>query len=154
MHVSFLTNKKMVKLLPWIDPKKLDWRHILKDYGHIPAIRKLGEIHAPKPLPKPSTGYTTAERTMAACENFVPYLEKFPHEFNSINWKWFSTNPAAIHILEQHQDKIDYVSLSRNPAIFYKEHKMPPQFKRELIETVFHPDRVEKMGGTEWLECV
>ena len=65
-----------------------------------------------------------------------------------------STNPAAIHILEQHQDKIDYVSLSRNPAIFYKEHKMPPQFKKELIETVFHPDRHKKMGGPEWLECV
>jgi hypothetical protein len=144
----------MVKLLPWIDPKKLDWRHILKDYGRIPEIRKLGEIHAPKPLPKPYTGYTTAARTMCACENFVPYLEKFPREFDSINWKWFSTNPAAIHILEQHQDKIDYVGLSRNPAIFYKEHKMPPQIKRELISTVFHPDRIKRMGGTEWLECM
>jgi hypothetical protein len=146
------TVRNMVKrLLPWIDPKKLDWRYILKAYGRIPSIRKLGEIHAPKPLPKPFTKYM---RTMYACENFVPHLEKFPHVFYTIDWRFFSTNPAAIHILEQNQDKIDYIFLSQNPAIFYEERHQPPPFEKELIATVFHPDRVKKMGGMEWLECV
>ena len=62
-------------------------------------------------------------------------------------------NPAAIHLLEANKDKIDWWNLSRNPFIF--EEITPPPFKQELIETVFHPDRVfGKMGGVEWLECM
>lgn len=143
----------MVKrVLPWIDLTRLDWRHILMVYGHIPSIRKLGEIHAPKPLPKPYTGYMM---TMSASPNFVTHLEKFPHALDSVDWRSFSSNPAAIHILEQNRDKIDYIFLSRNPSIFYEERQFrPPPFKKELIATVFHPDRVLKMGGLEWLECI
>jgi len=55
--------------------------------------------------------------------------------------------------LEANKDKIDWLGLSRNPSIF--EDITPPPFKQELIETVFHPDRVfGKMGGVEWLECM
>ena len=144
----------MVKrFLPWIDLSRLDWRHILAVHGHIPSIRKLGEIHAPKPLPKPYVGYKRL--TQCASPYFVTHLEKFPHELDDIDWMSFSYNPAAIHILEQNQDNIDYVFLSRNLAIFYEERQIkPPPFKKELIATVFHPDRVRKMGGPEWLECI
>jgi hypothetical protein len=110
----------------------------------------LGEIHAQKPLPKPYTGYMI---TQCASPYFVTHLEKFPRDLDNIDWRSFSYNPAAIHILEQTQDKIDYIYLSRNPAIFYEERQIrPPPFKKELISTVFHPNRVMKMGGPEWLE--
>lgn len=67
-------------------------------------------------------------------------------------WTMLSKNPAAIHILKANQDKISWMHLSCNPAIFEPE---VPVFKQELIENVFNPSRVfEKMGGIEWLECM
>jgi hypothetical protein len=55
-------------------------------------------------------------------------------------------------VLEVKPDKINWKWLSLNPAIF--EEIKPPVFKEELIQTVFEPKRVWRMGGPEWLECV
>jgi hypothetical protein len=49
-------------------------------------------------------------------------------------------------------EKIDWVFLSCNPAIF--EEIKPPPFKEELIQAVFDPKRVWRMGGPDWLEAV
>ena len=80
----------------------------------------------------------------------IDFLEANP---DKIDREGLALNPAAIHLLEANPDKIDWWNLSRNPFIF--EEITPPPFKQELIETVFHPDRVfGKMGGVEWLECM
>ena len=69
-----------------------------------------------------------------------------------MNWQFLSRNPAAIHLLEANLEKIDWKSLSLNPAIF--EEIKPPPFKEELIQKVFEPRRVWRMGGFDWLEVV
>ena len=57
-----------------------------------------------------------------------------------------SENPAAIHLLEQNQDKINWSQLSKNKAIFtYDYPKMKENcniFKEELIEYIYHPSRI------------
>ena len=45
----------------------------------------------------------------------IRLLKENPDE---INWLGLSWNPAAIKLLEQNQDKIDWELLSSNPAIF------------------------------------
>ena len=36
-------------------------------------------------------------------------------DINKLNWYGLSSNPNAIHLLEQNRDKINWVGLSRNP---------------------------------------
>jgi hypothetical protein len=38
---------------------------------------------------------------------------------DKLDWPGLSTNPAAIHLLEEHPYKIDWYSLSRNPAAIH-----------------------------------
>ena len=38
---------------------------------------------------------------------------------DKINWKWLSSNPAAIHLLEQNQNKIYWLFLSHNPSAIH-----------------------------------
>jgi len=38
---------------------------------------------------------------------------------DKINWYSLSSNPAAIHLLEKNQDKINWYSLSSNPAAIH-----------------------------------
>jgi hypothetical protein len=37
---------------------------------------------------------------------------------DKINWGWLSKNPAAINLLTANQDKIDWYMLSKNKSIF------------------------------------
>ena len=60
----------------------------------------------------------------------------------------FSQNPAAIDILKENLDKINWKGFSQNPAIFeinyeYLKEKIEP-FKEELIEKSLHPLRMER----------
>ena len=38
---------------------------------------------------------------------------------DKIDWRWLSSNPAAIHMLEANQYKIDWFWLSQNPAAIH-----------------------------------
>jgi len=61
-----------------------------------------------------------------------------------------NTNPAAIHLLEQHPDKIDWVLLSANPAAIHLLEQHPDKIEWcflsmnsaaiHLLET--HPDKI------------
>jgi hypothetical protein len=68
-----------------------------------------------------------------------------------INWCGLSSNPYAIHLLEQNQNKINWLYLSENPEIFeYDYVKMKNTtgvFKEELMMKAWHPTRV-----IQWLE--
>ena len=70
---------------------------------------------------------------------------------DKINWSRLSENPAAIYILEQNPDKIDWHWLSTNPAIFtydYKqiaEHRWP--INKEIIQNRFHPKNMKYFSG-------
>jgi hypothetical protein len=61
-----------------------------------------------------------------------------------------SQNPAAIHILKQNQDKIDWIYLSTNPAIFdydydkIREHMESTGIKDELIAYYYRPENIHK----------
>ena len=113
--------------------------------------------------------------------NAIPILEKNP---DKIVWYWLSMNPNAIHMLEQtlsshsstsefnrtttppfggsivlqNQDKIDWDSIYKNPAIFgidYKEMEMRMNIiKEELISVALHPDRIAHLFELEEeLDC-
>ena len=47
----------------------------------------------------------------------IKRLREWVHP-EKLDWDLLSQNPAAIHILEQNLDKINYDCLSANPAIF------------------------------------
>ena len=67
-----------------------------------------------------------------------------------LNWHHLSKNPAAIHLLEQNQDKIVWNILSKNPAIFtydydkIKEHMETTGIKDELIAYYYRPENIHK----------
>ena len=70
---------------------------------------------------------------------------------DKIYWYQLSQNPSAIRLLEANQHRVDWCC-SQNPSIF--EEIKPPIYKQELIEKVFEPRRVMRMGGPEWLDVV
>jgi hypothetical protein len=45
----------------------------------------------------------------------IKYIHLLEQNQDKINWVWLSKIPNAIHLLEQNQDKIDWESLSKNP---------------------------------------
>ena len=47
-----------------------------------------------------------------------------------------------------------HVGASMARAVTLARTLFTPLFKEELIQRVFEPRRVERMGGTEWLEVV
>jgi len=61
-----------------------------------------------------------------------------------------SYNSAAIHLLEQNQDKIVWERLSENPAIFtydydkIREHMESTGIKDELIAYYYRPENIHK----------
>jgi hypothetical protein len=63
-----------------------------------------------------------------------------------MNWLLLSENPAAIHLLEQNQDKIRWDSFSRNPEIFEYDYKKMKEttsvFIEELMANRFHPKNI------------
>jgi hypothetical protein len=71
-----------------------------------------------------------------------------------VNWHGLSENPNAIHILEQHLDKVDWERLSANPnalhLLFSLDHKKMLEnmkvFCEELVQNVFNPVRVQRMA--------
>ena len=42
----------------------------------------------------------------------------FQNNIEKLNWNCLSSNPNAIHLLEENPDKIDWFWLSSNPSIF------------------------------------
>ena len=70
---------------------------------------------------------------------------------DKIAWNYLSTNPTAIHLLEQNPDKIIWDNLSINSAIFtydYKkiaEHRWP--INKEIIQNRFHPKNMKYFSG-------
>ena len=65
-----------------------------------------------------------------------------------LKWYGLSTNPNAIHLLEQNMDKINWVWLSSNQFIFeYDWVAMRNRinlFKEELVAKQFHPKNMAK----------
>jgi hypothetical protein len=64
-----------------------------------------------------------------------------------------SRKPAAIHLLEANPDKINWVFLSQNPAIFNYDYQKIKEKNRELNKEVceyyWHPKR---MDNWQWQE--
>jgi hypothetical protein len=67
-------------------------------------------------------------------------------------WSGACGNQHMIDLLEQNQDRVDWTTLSRNPAIFtYDYEKMKEnclRFKEELMKERFHPSNLAKFR--EW----
>jgi len=83
--------------------------------------------------------------------NAIHILEK---NLDKVNWSWLSDNPNAIHILEKNLDKINWKWLSMNLNIFkydYKEIKNALYnengFVEELMMNRFHPSNMSKWYG-------
>jgi hypothetical protein len=55
-----------------------------------------------------------------------------------------------MHLLEQNQDKIDWIQVARNPSIFkldtIKMKETCKVFAKELTEYVFHPLRLQRFS--------
>ena len=82
---------------------------------------------------------------MCSNKNAINLLEQ---NQDKINWMMLSYNKNAMHILEKNKHKIDLNVLCHNPSIFtYDYQKMKNNcniFKEELIAYVFHPSRLFK----------
>jgi hypothetical protein len=64
---------------------------------------------------------------------------------DKISWQWLCANPNAIEILKANQDKIDWGIFSYNPGIFeYDYKKMVRPFTEELMQNRFHPSNFDK----------
>ena len=93
--------------------------------------------------------------------NAIHLLEKNLNKFYwCINWFSLSLNPNAIPILEKNLDKIAWYHLGFNPnahlllsKLDYQEMKINTQdFSRELVEYVFHPERLIRICERNDLE--
>jgi hypothetical protein len=92
--------------------------------------------------------------SLSSNPNAIPILEQHLHK---VNWEWLSLNPEAIPLLEQHLDKVDWQWLSKNPnaimRFFYtldyeKMFLHGKDFCEELVQTVFHPKRIQRICDT------
>ena len=71
---------------------------------------------------------------------------------DKISFSLLSENPAAIHLLQQNPDKIDWQWLALNPSIFtynYSELKrrMKETIAEDLMKDRFHPKHMNKWVG-------
>jgi len=68
-----------------------------------------------------------------------------------INYNALSCKPVAIHILEQNPDKIHWIWLSKNPAIFTYDYKQIAEqrwpINKEIIQNRFHPKNMKYFSG-------
>ena len=78
----------------------------------------------------------------------IHLLEQNPEK---INWHYLSQNPAAIHLLEKHPEKIDWSWFSSNPAMFTYDYVTMKQTKailhNDLIQSLFHPKNIHKFDN-------
>ena len=79
-------------------------------------------------------------------------LEKYVDHLYPECWDELSSNPNAMHLLEEEPDYIDWYLLTNNPSIFeidYMKTKknMVDIFFEELMMVTLHPNRIMK-----WLE--
>jgi hypothetical protein len=89
--------------------------------------------------------------------NAISILEQ---NMDKINWNCLSGNINAIHLLEKNVDKINLVMLARNPnsiMLLFKINysQMTTNNKlchKELVEYVFHPNRLLKMSNIHNIE--
>ena len=81
--------------------------------------------------------------------NAIHLLEQNPHK---IDWHYLCANPNAIHLLEQNPDKIIWELLSKNPGIFEYDYETMrekyKELKEELIQHTWHPSRI-----AAWLDA-
>jgi len=135
-------NAPSYKLREWIEIDNLDWEGLSRNPNAINILEKN--------LDKIDWFYLSLN----------PNANKiFEKKLNKINWnkidlEWLSANPNAIHILEKNLDKIDWTEISKNPNIFiYDYDKMKQRMQdsglyNELMQIVFHPDRLQKICFT------
>ena len=89
--------------------------------------------------------------------NAIPILEQ---HLDNVNWSSLSSNPNAIHLLAQNLDNVNWYNLSFNPnahlllsKLDYQEMKLNTQeFNKELVEYVFHPERLIRICERNDLE--
>jgi hypothetical protein len=68
---------------------------------------------------------------------------------DKIDWVLLSRNPSALTLLEKNQDKIDWAQLSANPSIIEYDYKgmkdaMYKGIKEDLVKNRFHPKNIPK----------
>jgi hypothetical protein len=79
--------------------------------------------------------------------NAIHLLEE---NLEKINWSFLSINPNAIHLLEKNKEKIHWSFLSYNPSIFKKIINYKYLYQRmnvireELLMKCMHPGRLER----------
>ncbi len=75
-----------------------------------------------------------------------------------LDWTMLLRNPNAIHLLEQNQDKINWYSLSTNPAIFaydYEEIKQLYSEKNSCVAAWFNQPRfIEKFIQEHGMDAI
>ena len=68
---------------------------------------------------------------------------------DKVDWGNLSQNPNAMPILEKNQ--IDWYWINRNPSLFQLDYSRMKEnnkeFFKELVEKVFHRDRVIRMAN-------
>jgi hypothetical protein len=68
---------------------------------------------------------------------------------NKINWYRLSTNIAAMEILKNNKDNIDWDKLSSNPSIITYDYKKIKQnfqdLAEEIIAKALHPKRIFRL---------
>ena len=67
---------------------------------------------------------------------YYKLLDWFPLE--KLNWSYLSKNPAAIHLLEQHPNKIYWHYLSSNPKAIHLLKQNRDKIETKLIGIFYH----------------
>jgi hypothetical protein len=100
--VSSYVVQPRYKLLPWIDPHKLDYFQLSSNPRAIGMLEDNPSI--------------VSWDMLSANPSAIHLLEQNP---DKINWYQLSKNPSAIRLLQQNPDKIDYCALlCDNPCAF------------------------------------
>jgi hypothetical protein len=91
--------------------------------------------------------------------NAIHLLEK---NLDKVDWKWLSSNPNAIHLLEKNLDKVDWEKLSGNPNAIHLVTPLNHQqmrennrkFFEELVSFVCHPNWLNKCASSLNLDFI
>jgi hypothetical protein len=79
------------------------------------------------------------------CPLAMQLIEDYIDDLSDVVWERLSANPAAIHILEKHLDKVDWNILCSNPAAIHLLLKLPYRIYWFQFSKNTHPLAIEHM---------
>lgn len=141
-HLCLNQSKEAIELVIQY-PDKIDWLTLSSNSFAIDYLRQHRDKIDRGGICWNENAIDIIEELMNLRDNYILY---------TFNWMGLSQNKNAIHILEQHQEKIVWAQFSENPSIFcYPYQKLALErsnlLREDLMKKTLHPSKIQY-----WLE--